>query len=86
MLKRRQSTALFAVPALLVLTDRAAMVLAATGRPLSCGFGDNPWPPFANPLLGAFLLPAVWRVGLGLLFVPKTLASRRNSSLSNLLT
>jgi hypothetical protein len=61
-LKRRHLYALlFAVPALLVSSIAAAVMLAATAGALWLFvFGDNPWPEPANTFLGAvFILGGV---------------------------
>jgi hypothetical protein len=77
-LKRRHIyVLLFAVPALLVSLIAAAMVLAATAGALWLFvFGDNPWPPVADTLLGAVLFLAGVGVWLGLLFVAYTVGKQ----------
>lgn len=75
-LKRRHIyVLLFAVPALLVSISAAAVMLAVSAGALWLFlFGDNPWPPVANTLLGAVfamggaalwlaLLSIAWAIG-----------------------
>ncbi|MGE4054088.1 MAG: hypothetical protein AB7F99_04750, partial [Vicinamibacterales bacterium] len=74
MLKRRYLYVLiFAVPALLVaLIGAATMVAAVAGGLWIWAFGDNPWPPVADTILGTVLVVSgggIWLLLLSLAYM-----------------
>jgi hypothetical protein len=79
MIKRRHVyVLLFAVPALLVSTITAALMLAASAGALWLFvYGDDPWPDTANVLLGAVFFLVAAALWLALLFVAYTVGRQQ---------
>ena len=78
--RRRLYVLLFAVPALLVSVIAAALMVAgAAGVLWLFVFGDNPWPPVADAVLGAVIFLGGGGVWVALLYAAYALGKQQEA-------